>query len=171
MKNKTIEINENTVGIIIKSEKFGDRICEIDREDLPRVRAFSWSLVKSRKTIYAMSSTSLIVIKMHRLILSFPESNHVIDHVDNNGLNNKKSNLRTCSMIENSWNSGIHANNKTGFLGVTFNKKNQCFIAQIGFNKRKVYLGSFGKDPLRAAAAYNEAAKRFFGEFAKLNFI
>lgn len=90
----------------------------------------------------------------------------MIDHVDGNGLNNTRENLRIASRSENCANSGARKNSKTGLKGVF--PLNGKFLSQITFNGKKIYIGFFA-DEHDAATAYNQAAKRFFGGFAKLN--
>lgn len=101
-------------------------------------------------------------MKMHKIEAEF------IDHIDGNGLNNQKANLRPCSRSQNMANQKIRTSSITGFKGVHFNKRDLVFTAFIRLNRKLKYLGSF-KDAQDAAAAYNAAAIENFGEFAKLN--
>lgn len=91
-----------------------------------------------------------------------------IDHKDGNKLNNAIGNLRMSGQSKNCANQGIRSTNTSGFKGVTFDKRRNAWRAQIKKNYRTIIIGRF-KDPVRAALAYNEAAKELFGEFAKLN--
>ena len=105
---------------------------------------------------------------MHRLILNILNSKLQIDHLNHITLDNRKCNLRVCTQSENLQNCNIYNNNTSGFKGVTYNKINKKWVASIGVNKGKIYLGSF-TDPIDAARAYNAAAIKYHGEFANLN--
>lgn len=89
-ENEIVEIDESTIGIVI-SRKYREELAIIDKEDYPRVKMLRWqisSLSKRNKTRYAIADDPFYVM-MHRLIMSFPDGLQV-DHIDGNGLNNKK---------------------------------------------------------------------------------
>jgi hypothetical protein len=88
-----------------------------------------------------------------------------IDHINGNSLDNRKSNLRICAPSENSGNSRGHRDSLTGYKGVTFDKQRQKWVATI----QGRFLGRFEKIE-DAGLAYDLAAKKVFGEFAKTNF-
>lgn len=102
-------------------------------------------------------------VAMHRLILS-PPPGVVIDHIDGNGLNNTRSNLRICSQKQNMANRRGYG--KSQFLGVAYNPGRQFPWAVQCAGQ---YVGSF-IDEIQAAAAYDYVAKARHGEFARLNF-
>lgn len=104
---------------------------------------------------------------MHRLIMHCPK-NKQVDHIDGNGLNNQKCNLRIVTQQQNGWNRGTSGKNRSGYKGVCWLKQNRKWLAKIVVNYDAKSLGYFNskKD---AARAYNIAAKKYFGEFAKLN--
>lgn len=89
-----------------------------------------------------------------------------IDHKDGCGTNNRWANLRCCSQKENVRNTRLAKNNKSGFKGVSFHRKNRTWAACICVDRRTVHLGTY-KNKLDAAAAYDAAAKQYFGEFAR----
>lgn len=89
-----------------------------------------------------------------------------VDHRDLNRLNNRKENLRLATNRQNHANRPAQRNNTTGFKGVT--KTKTAYLARICVNQKSIHLGSF-RDPIEAACAYNVAATRHFGEFARLN--
>ena len=99
-------------------------------------------------------------------IHSRPPVGYVIDHINGNPLDNRAVNLRLCTIRENHLNSRISITNTTGFKGVS--KRKNRYVAQITSMGRRVYLGMY-KLPEEAAKAYNQAAIRHFGEFARLN--
>lgn len=100
---------------------------------------------------------------LHRLIVDF----EIVDHINRNKLDNRKANLRSATHGQNMINSGLRKDNKSGYKGVFQNKKS--YQARIRLNGKRVYIGVY-KDPVEAALAYDEAAKKYHGEFAYLNF-
>lgn len=107
-------------------------------------------------------------ISMSREIMKCPPG-MVVDHINGDTLDNQRKNLRICTIGENNRNSQVEKN-RTGYKGVSWNKGGKKWMVQIAPNRTKMYLGCF-TDPQKAAMAYNEAAKKYFGEFAKLNII
>jgi len=108
-------------------------------------------------------------IKMHRQIMGVTDPNIHTDHIDNDGLNNVDDNLRKCTNQQNQQNRGKSKLNKTGFKGVSRKKNREVYVAQIHADGKVHHLGYF-INPIEAAKAYDEAAKKHFGEFAWTNF-
>lgn len=106
-------------------------------------------------------------IRMHRQIMGEPKGME-IDHEDNNGLNNQKSNLRVATHWQNLANRALQKNNTSGYRGVSWSKQANKWWAQIYVNSRTIHLGLFD-DIKDAARAYNKAAIERYGEFARLN--
>lgn len=104
------------------------------------------------------------VILMHRVITGAPDGKFV-DHINSNRLDNRKSNLRTCSPQENTWNKSFQPRNKTKLKGVRFEPDRGKYLAKIGYNGKTYNLGRYNcaED---AAMAYRLAAKKFHGEFS-----
>jgi hypothetical protein len=109
----------------------------------------------------------ITVHMMHHMITGKPPAGLVADHINGNRLDNRRSNLRFCTMGQNNMNVRAYAKNKTGFKGVQ-PQGLSSYSAAIGYLGKNIHLGTF-KDPVSAAIAYNEAAKRYHGEFALLN--
>lgn len=106
-------------------------------------------------------------IYMHRLIMGTNKGDEV-DHIDNNGLNNTRDNLRFCTHKQNTYN----AKSKGGvskYKGVVFDKRDNTWNAHITVDGKYIYLGKTKKEKL-AAQMYDYGAREYFGEFAKLNF-
>lgn len=147
----------------------------IDAEDFKRVSDFRWYARRTRRNYYAV--THLMVgfkkyrkIYLHRFIMEAPTGVQV-DHVNGNGLENQKINLRLCTSAENNRAKRRKIRSATSrFRGVSFETQTQQWKAQIRANKsHTLNLGRFF-DEVSAAKAYDEAAKHYFGEFAHLNF-
>ena len=90
------------------------------------------------------------------------------DHINGNGLDNRRNNLRTCTNAENLQNRPKQKNNTSGFKGVFLNKLTGKWEARIYSRKTRTYIGLY-KNKIDAANAYNEKATELFGEFARLN--
>lgn len=131
---------------------------------------YKWYAMKKDEVYYAygVNKSDDSRILMHRLILNFPPRG--IDHIDRNGLNNSRSNLREASQTQNLGNSKIHKNNKCGFKGVYYEVESGKYRARICFNHQGHCLGRYD-NPEEAAKAYNNAAQKYFGEFARLNIL
>ncbi len=93
----------------------------------------------------------------------------VVDHIDRDGLNNARSNLRLCSQAQNSRNAVSNNGASSKYKGVCRYRKIKRWRATIKFNKRSYNLGYF-TDEIAAAKAYDKKAVEFFGQFAYLNF-
>ncbi len=153
----------------------------VDNEEYDYLSKFNWSLSTSNKHTYAKAIINNKVIKrMHRLIMKAGKG-QLVDHIDGNGLNNQKSNLRLCTASQNGKNRKVKYNSSSKYLGVSRQIKNHVtrtgekmtyinWIANIaitGDGKNK-YIGCF-KTQENAAIAYNIYAEKYHGEFANLN--
>jgi len=130
-----------------------------------------WRAIKDRHTYYAIADHRGTTVRMPRIILNVPPGMQV-DHIDGNGLNNIRENIRIVTPAQNGMNKRIPIDNKTGYKGVYIAKDRKVnkYKAQIRVNYKAIYLGCFD-NPEDAAKAYNRAAIKHFGEFAKLNVI
>jgi hypothetical protein len=108
--------------------------------------------------------------RLHRQIMGIPEgTRQLVDHRDGDGLNNARSNLRIASRAQNNMNRGPRAGSSSRFKGVFFHKASCKWMAEIRCDGRADYLGLFGSEEA-AARAYDTAAVRLHGDFARLNF-
>lgn len=87
------------------------------------------------------------------------------DHINSDGLDNRRSNLRNATHAQNQWNKGKSASNTSGYKGLVWNKKNKCWMARIRCNGKRYYLGSY-RTAVEAAQAYTVAAKQLHKEYA-----
>lgn len=136
----------------------------IDLEDWERVKEFDWYFDKLTEDVSAFRYTGAGYLS--RFILGIEDPGILVDHKNGNKFDNRKENLRTCTKSQNAANSGPRSYK---YKGVTYNKINQNWNAQIKILYKKKHLGSFATIE-EAARAYDSAAKKHFGEFAKLNF-
>jgi hypothetical protein len=139
----------------------------VDDEDFERLSKYKWHAHKERYTFYARRRSKHGRFFMHREIMKCPE-NLEIDHIDGDGLNNQKKNLRICTQSQNFANRNKLRNNTSGYKGVSWYKPGKKWRTQIKVNCHVKHLGYFST-PEDAAQAYNIAAERYHGEFAKLN--
>jgi hypothetical protein len=147
------------------------KVALIDDEDLQRVNQLNWYCNEYGYAIHRNGPKSKHpgTIRMHRLIMHAP-SNMEVDHIDGNPLNNQKSNLRLCLHQQNGRNMKKWRKPTTSpFKGVHWNSLRRTWNVQIKVNYQVIHIGVFDC-PVRAAEAYDDAAKRYFGNFAKLNF-
>lgn len=131
----------------------------------------NWTARPGKRTYYArhtLSSTPYRDESMHVLIAKrmFPEipEGYEVDHIDGNGLNNQRTNLRLATRGQQRANSRRHQDSSTGFKGVTLHKPTGRYTAGIQYQKKFKRLGYFDT-PEEAHAAYCEKAKELFGEF------
>lgn len=139
----------------------------IDKEDLIYFVNRRWHPFKNRDKLYVRGwiKDSKKKVLFHREILNAPPEKQV-DHINGNTLDNRKCNLRLCNSTDNARNKSAYKSNTSGYKGVS--KAGKKWIGHIGVNKKKLYLGVFSTKE-EAALAYNEAAIKYHGEFAKLN--
>jgi hypothetical protein len=109
-------------------------------------------------------------IYMHRMILGLTVGDkREGDHKNHDTLDNRRSNLRIAKRGENARNQLRRRDNKSGYKGVTWSKHHKRWRAFIGLGKKRYeWLGNY-QTAYQAAAAYNEAAARIYGEYAQLN--
>jgi hypothetical protein len=142
----------------------------VDDCDFSLVKNRKWCAVLQNGNYYAQTwqrtNGRYTTKMMHRLILGATRGS-VIDHINGNGLDNRRSNLRFCSFSENQWNRKPNKNSKTGVKGVHWSAKEKKYVAQIREHGKRIMLGSF-RSIEEAALAYREKAKQLFGVFAKL---
>ena len=137
----------------------------VDDDDYERTWRHRWSMLGNKKFYYARNSK---LGALHRFIMNCPKD-MMVDHINHNGLDNRKENLRICTAGQNRMNSRAAKNKSIQYKGVARNSDGGKFYARITANHRNLYLGSFDTAE-EAARAYDDKAIEIFGEFAKLNF-
>lgn len=155
----------SVVGEILMELLIKNCIVLIDDEDYEKVKDFKWTFIKYKCGTRYRVAKSNPTVYMHRLIMKCPKGEYV-DHINGNGLDNRKINLRICSNAENSRNRT--SKNPSGYKGVFYVESSKKWLAKITFNYKSIWLGRF-KTKNEAALAYNNKAIELFGKFAKLN--
>ena len=140
----------------------------VDEEDYPLVSPYTWCASEKRYTYVAVTAVRGCpgkFIYMHRLITKAPKG-ALVDHQDGDGLNNRRENLRPCSIAENNRNRRrMQSTNTSGYRGVSWDGKRGRWFAQISVNNRMKHLGHF-LDKEAAYRAYVHAARELYGDFA-----
>lgn len=144
-------------------------IAVVDDVDYDLVSRYRWYATKGWNTsiVYAYGFVNGKTERMHSLILG-KEPGKVTDHIDNNGLNNRRANLRLVTPQQNTVRQRRRRNAIHPYRGITKSSPNR-WAAQIGLNGNTVGLGHYDT-PEEAARAYDRAAWEAWGEFAVLNF-
>jgi hypothetical protein len=141
------------------SKRFGEQKTIVDKEDFDRLKKLKnlkWCVVKKRDHIYFQKRLrGKRLIELHRWIMGEPEGK-VVDHINQDTLDNRKCNLRVCSNAANLRNGRLRPNNKSGFTGV-FEYKGK-WGARIRVNYRNINLGY--RETINEAVKLREEAQR-----------
>jgi hypothetical protein len=145
----------------------------VDDADYEWLKQYKWAAYKGVRTYYAGRNEKdgtgkFRFINMHRAIMKTPKGLET-DHIDGDGLNNQRSNLRVCTAAQNQHNRSPHKNCSSRYKGVSWKKSGKKWVVRIHCNYQSKHVGVFA-DEVEAARAYDKAAKEAFGEFARLNF-
>jgi len=150
------------------------RFALVEPQDFYWLNNFHWYAEIKCKLIYAARNVisageKKIIFSMHREIMNFPDG-RLVDHRNGNTLDNRRENLRLATRAQNNCNRRkTRSKTSSRFIGVCFHKLHQRWCADIRHNGKKIWLGSFASE-IDAARAYDEAVKKYHGEFARLNF-
>ncbi len=146
----------------------------IDVQDYYRYCAFKWIMGGQGSVVYAVRSTKkengkITTRRLHREIMNAPKG-LLVDHANGDTLDNRRANLRLATHYQNTCNRRkIKSKTSSRFIGLYLDKKANTWVTAIKNHGKKIYLGRF-KSEIDAAHAYDEAARKYHGEFAQLNF-
>lgn len=146
----------------------------IDAADAELISGYKWHTHRSGNQFYAAARVTIAPytrrwVRMHRLIMNAPD-HLVVDHINGDGLDNRRVNLRLATQQQNIFNRKKDYDNTSGFKGVecrTADMGLRC-RARIRVNGKMIYLGTYGSAE-EAARVYDAAAIEYYGEFACLN--
>jgi hypothetical protein len=147
------------------------KVAIVDDELYDYLAQWKWSVTLNRNRYYARRTDwkTKKKIYMHRLIANVP-SGLMVDHINDDSLDNRRENLRVCTNAQNLVNTGKPKSNTSGFKGVSWSKFAKKYQAYISKNGKRFHLGYFD-DNTTAALAYDYAAIELHGPFAKTNII
>jgi hypothetical protein len=156
------------------------KVALVDDDDFEWLNQWKWTLSKENHTCYAIRKESRTLnngkqktLLMHRVILEMSDTHKKVDHIDRNGLNNQKSNLRTVNDSQSSHNRGSFKVSTSKYKGVSFSKNKydrKKWIAKFTKNGKGIFIGRFFTEE-EAALAYNKRVVEENGEFAYVNII
>lgn len=166
-RNKYDVSGEYGIGYLNNSEK----TFLFDKEDYDKIASYTWYLSDNG---YVISSTyrntnEEKVVLLHRVVMGLTDDDaECADHIDHNTLDNRKSNLRVCTIQKNNCNQKVSSKNTSGITGVSFHKQTQKWRARINFCGEEIYLGTYIKleDAIKAR---REAEDKYFGEYSYRN--
>jgi hypothetical protein len=141
----------------------------VDAVDWPSISEHRWYALNSGRGYYAARDTPRPrrTILMHREIVR-PE-NRLVDHINGDTLDNRRSNLRGATRAQNGHNMGLVATNTSGYIGVSWHKAGRKWETRIKTDGVQLFLGLYDT-AIEAAYAHDAAAIALHGEFARLNF-
>lgn len=176
MPKKTGRRNSNTFTIHKSCVTMYDRNgnhCLIDIDDYDRILEENryWYASKTKSTngkkvrVYFESMLSRKRLRLHNFIMS-KKNGEIVDHINGDTTDNRKSNLRRCTKADNNKNLGLSSNNTSGVTGVYWNKRRNKWFANIGVNYKTIHLGTF-REYDDAVKARKEAEENYYGEYQR----
>lgn len=162
-----IRIEDDYAIIEIDSPKFGHYEVIIDKEDAERCSKTYWCIRPYKKGVKNWYASNCDYGLLHRFLIDAPKGMQV-DHINRNTLDNRKENLRVCTIKENTRNTTkIRDNNKSGHKGVIWIEKHNKWNAYIMVNYKFKNLGYF-LDFDDAVKVREDAELKYFGDYSSL---
>lgn len=156
------------------------KVALVDDEDFERISRLKWCIIRGGgrgnnlyafRTSWDKSKHRRVGILMHRLILNTRKEDQ-IDHINGNGLDNQRNNLRLATQQQNMWNRRkrvVCGGDSSVFKGVVWDKARNKWLVKICYSGRYYHVGRF-IDEKEAALAYDVAVRKYFGNYARPNF-
>lgn len=153
--------------LVIDSKTYGEHTVLFDEEDRELVESYKWNIRKDKNNYYSRTYVKNKSYYMHRLILGVIDPKVLTDHINHNGLDNRKDNLRTCNASQNGFNSRSHVGNSKhkGVCWIKDEGKWQSYISIYGV---KITLGRYNNE-LEASYAHDIACRYIYGPYANPN--
>ena len=136
----------------------------VDTDMVPLVNQRYWRLGKEGYIVSGEKQGD--VIQLHRFVLGISDSLMLVDHINRNPKDCRRSNLRVANPTQNSCNHKLFITNKSGYSGVYYSAYGHRYDVKIGYHGKRILLGSSKSDPVMLAQMYNIAAAYLYGEFA-----
>jgi hypothetical protein len=171
-KNEYI-LHNDYAEIVIENSKLGTCKIQIDLEDVEKCKKYKWFIQHADGNYYRVCSHKkgeTGVFKLHRFLMNVLNKSKKIevDHIDGNPFNNRKTNLRLCSHIENQKNLKTPSHNTSGTKGVYYDNREECWIAEIIYNNKHIHIGK-SKDKNEAIKMRTNKELELYGEYSRLN--
>lgn len=138
----------------------------IDLEDVEKCKKHHWTVSQGYVNYAYIENKKRFNVKLYRYLLNVPDGK-LVDHINGKPLDNRKSNLRICTYLENAWNKIKSNSSRTEFKGIS-KRKNGKYQVGIGYKGKKIYIGTFANKQ-DAIKARKEAELKYFGEYSYLN--
>jgi hypothetical protein len=144
----------------------GGEVALVDDADYALVSQYTWRInEKGYAVAHICTDGKRLNVRMHRLIMGLRNGDHRrTDHRSGDRLDNRRNNLRICTVAENNLNVGVRSNSKSGYKGVSWNKQRNRWHSRIGANGKVIHLGYFDTAE-QAHEAFVKAARELHGEF------
>ena len=160
MTNKYL-ITKDYVKLYVYSKKCGLKVILLDIDELEKVKLHEWFTMKNGNTTYVFTTINKYLLGMHRYILNLQKNDkNYVDHVNHNGLDNRKENLRICNNMLNQQNRKVNKQSKSGVIGVNWHPDGY-WMARIKVNQKNINLGYF-KNKKDAIVSRKIAELRYF---------
>lgn len=141
----------------------------VDREDYPYLSQFNWFVDRKGYALRSLprNGGQSLKVRLHRELIG-AKKGEIVDHINRDKLDNRKSNLRIVTPSQSCMNQGLRKDNQCGYRGVSYRKDSGKWRAWINIDHKRTHLGSYTTAD-EAALAYNVAAMKYFQEYAVLN--